>query len=156
MGSLPDELLLGAGPVGGRGSHAQNLLNGLQHSALATAVCARHKVDVRAAGKAEEESGHLQAAVRCTGAQQGMRHGWHELMSGLQPHLSKSMLLLGYQASLCAVCAVIQKVLTGLNCTLRPVHTSSHVHVAVHVHVAGLSTRCIAADTTNQPLADQR
>lgn len=62
MCSLPDELLLGAGPVGGRGSHTQNLLNGLQHSALATAVCARHKVDVGAAGKAEQESGHLQAA----------------------------------------------------------------------------------------------
>lgn len=46
MGALPDELLLGAGPVGGRRPDTQHLLDGLQHSALAAAVLAGHEVDV--------------------------------------------------------------------------------------------------------------
>ena len=46
MGALPDELLLGAGSVGCGRPHTQHLLDGLQHSALATAVLARDKVDV--------------------------------------------------------------------------------------------------------------
>ena len=45
-GTFPDELLLGAGSVGSRRPYTQYLLNGLQHSALATAIGARHKVDV--------------------------------------------------------------------------------------------------------------
>lgn len=54
MGALPDELLLGAGSVGGRRPDPKNLLDGLQHSALATAVLARHKVDVGTACTADK------------------------------------------------------------------------------------------------------
>lgn len=49
MGALPDELLLRAGSVGGRRPDPQHLLDGLQHCALATAVLARHKINVGAA-----------------------------------------------------------------------------------------------------------
>lgn len=53
MGALPDKLLLCAGSVGGRRPDTQHLLDGLQHCALATAILARHKIDVRAACTAE-------------------------------------------------------------------------------------------------------
>ena len=52
MSALFDELLLGAGSVGGRCPDTQHLLDGLQHCALATAVLTRHKVDVGAADRA--------------------------------------------------------------------------------------------------------
>ena len=55
MGSLPDELLLGAGPIGGRRPDTQDLLDSLQHCTLATAVLARHKVDVGAAYAARQD-----------------------------------------------------------------------------------------------------
>ncbi len=55
MRSLPDELFLSAGSVGGRGSDAQHLLYGLQHCALAAAVGARHKVDVGTAGRGRND-----------------------------------------------------------------------------------------------------
>ncbi len=51
MRALPDELLLSAGSVSGRGSDTQHLLYGLQHCALAAAIGARHKVDVGTADR---------------------------------------------------------------------------------------------------------
>ena len=54
MGTLPNELLLGAGSVGGRRPDTQDLLDGLQHSALAAAVLARDKVDVGTACTADK------------------------------------------------------------------------------------------------------
>ncbi len=57
MRSLPDELLLSAGSVGGRSSDTQNLLYGLQHCALAAAVGARHKVDVGTADRHKVDVG---------------------------------------------------------------------------------------------------
>ena len=70
MSALPDELLLSAGPVGCRCSDTQHLLDGLQYSALATAILARDKVDVRAAGMQQQASGlqsltDMQAGTRC-------------------------------------------------------------------------------------------
>ncbi len=55
MRSLPDELFLSAGSVGGRGSDTQHLLYGLQHRALAAAVGAGHKVDVGTAGRGHSD-----------------------------------------------------------------------------------------------------
>ena len=51
------ELLLGAGSVGGRRPDTQDLLDGLQHSALAAAVLARDKVDVGTARTADKIAG---------------------------------------------------------------------------------------------------
>lgn len=61
VSALPDELLLRAGPVGCRCPDAQHLLDGLQHSALAAAILAGDKVDVRAAGMQQQDSGLLSA-----------------------------------------------------------------------------------------------
>lgn len=55
MRSLPDELFLSAGSVGGRSSDTQHLLYGLQHCTLAAAVGARHKVDVGTAGRGRND-----------------------------------------------------------------------------------------------------
>ena len=57
MHALPDELLLSAGSVSGRGSDTQHLLYGLQHCALAAAIGARHKVDVGTADRHEVDVG---------------------------------------------------------------------------------------------------
>lgn len=64
MRSLPDELFLSAGSVGGRSSDTQHLLYGLQHCTLAAAVGARHKVDVGTAGRGRNDMRNKYQAER--------------------------------------------------------------------------------------------
>ena len=80
MGTLPDELFLGAGSVGGRRPHTQDLLNGLQHCALATAVLARHKVNVGAAYTARQDLKSEESGEKV--AMSGL-HAQQEKMLGL-------------------------------------------------------------------------